>query len=69
MQVGDLVRVKPEHQKTFEEIAEQRGEALCPMTGIVERLEEPRGNGRYVKLHNRPYAAYAGYFEVISEVS
>ena len=69
MKVGDLVRVKPDHQKTFEEIASERGEELCPMTGLVERLEDPRSNGEYVKLHNRPYAAYAGYFEVISEVS
>tara|TARA_R110001583_G_scaffold8506_24_gene40707 strand:+ start:5167 stop:5376 length:210 start_codon:yes stop_codon:yes gene_type:complete len=69
MKVGDLVRVKPEHQETFEEIASVRGEEPCQMTGLVERLEDPRSNGEYVKLHNRPYAAYAGYFEVISEVS
>ena len=69
MKVGDLVRVKPDHQKTFEEIASVRGEEPCQMTGLVERLEDPRSNGEYVKLHNRSYAAYAGYFEVISEVS
>ena len=56
MKVGDLVQVK----HIF------RHELTPPWTGIVLALSE-KGNGKYVKVHTRPYAAHAGYFEVISE--
>jgi hypothetical protein len=68
MKVGDLVQLKPQHQRELKELgtfglAQSPGSAL----GIVVSIEEPRANGDYIQLHNRPYPAHADYFEVIHE--
>jgi chorismate synthase len=67
MKVGDLVQMKPQHQRELREIAEYHGKSPGPALGIVVSIEEPRANGDYIQLHNRPYPAHADYFEVIHE--
>jgi hypothetical protein len=63
MKVGDLVQVKPVHQREFKAIAENRAYPVLPIVGIIIGIE---ANG-YLQLSNRPMPAMAHYFEVISE--
>ena len=63
MKVGDLVQVKPVHQREFKATAENRGYAVRPIIGIILSIES---NG-WLQLDNRPMPAMAHYFEVISE--
>ena len=62
MKVGDLVQVKPVHQREFKAVAENRGDAPMPIVGLIMSIES---NG-YIQLDNRPMPAMAHYFEVIS---
>ena len=63
MKVGDLVQVKPVHQREFKAIAENRDQPLLPTVGLIMSIES---NG-HIQLDNRPMPAMAHYFEVISE--
>ena len=63
MKVGDLVQVKPVHQREFKAVAENRGYPVMPIIGLIMSIES---NG-YIQLDNRPMPAMAHYFEVISE--
>ena len=66
MKVGDLVRVKPEHQRGLAAAAVRNGEEPLPILGIITWRPHPRSNGDYILLHNRPTPAHVDYFEVIS---
>jgi len=63
MKVGDLVQVKPVHQREFKAAAENRSCPVRPIVGIVLSIE---ANG-WLQLDNRPMPAMPHYFEVISE--
>ena len=63
MKVGDLVQVKPVHQRELKATAENRGYPVMPIVGLIMSVES---NG-YIQLDNRPMPAMAHYFEVISE--
>ena len=39
MKVGDLVQVKPVHQREFKAIAENRGYPVLPIVGIIIGIE------------------------------
>ena len=62
MKVGDLVQVKPVHQREFKAIAENRAYPVMPIVGLIMSIES---NG-HIQLDNRPMPAMAHYFEVIS---